>query len=266
MLLIIVRIAKFTFFSNPFKKGNQISGYKMTINKENLKKIVADLDSLKNLIEFFSTQDEVPAIEVDIVKRKLQDIYLLFNSTSEAQAVVGKKAEKPIEVEVKKEVKPIESVGQKEAVVFEIEKEVISRPPVVEEKNSKEEHQIENEKLNKPESSNQGATLSDKLKSNNISLNERLSSNKGNDLSSRLQKGAIRDLNEAIGLNDKFLYIKSLFNGDAHKFREAIEYFNEARNISDAETYIASNFNWNMNDETAQQFLGLVQRKLQNNG
>ena len=229
------------------------------MNKENLEKIVTDLDNLKNLVDFFSTQEEIPSIEIDIVKRKLQDIYMLFSEEAYNSPGNQNKINQttPLEMDVNVEPKiPMEEP------VFELDKENKK------EKNTEQSTSENKEKdeVQKPKTSKTNTTLSDKLKGNNVSLNERLSNKKGSDLSSRLKKGPIKDLNEAIGLNDKFSYIKSLFGGDAHKFRKTIDRLNGIQNLSEAETYISSNFDWDMDDSITHQFLDLVHRKLQSNG
>ncbi|GAJ17419.1 unnamed protein product, partial [marine sediment metagenome] len=82
------------------------------------------------------------------------------------------------------------------------------------------------------------------------------------DLSSKLQSQPISDIGSAIGLNEKFLFINELFNGNSEKFEETISYLDNAPNFNDAFNYLNEHFDWEMENPSVQKLLDLARRKL----
>ncbi len=82
-----------------------------------------------------------------------------------------------------------------------------------------------------------------------------------NNLSTRMQSRPINDLAKAIGLNDKFLFIRELFNGDKEKYHEAIQIINEMPTYEEAENYIRERFDWDEEQAEVEKFMDLVRRK-----
>lgn len=90
------------------------------------------------------------------------------------------------------------------------------------------------------------------------------------ELSQKLADSRIEDLNKAMGLNDKFLYINELYGGNAARFKLAIDYFNqEAKTLNDARTYIERDlieqFKWNspLKTSLSKDFIKLLRRRYQ---
>jgi len=82
-----------------------------------------------------------------------------------------------------------------------------------------------------------------------------------NNLSTRMQSRPINDLAKAIGLNDKFLFVRELFEGDKEKYHEAIQIINEMPNFEQAQAYINERFNWDEEQPEVKKFMDLVRRK-----
>lgn len=61
------------------------------------------------------------------------------------------------------------------------------------------------------------------------------------DLSQKLSAAPLKDLNKALGLNEKFLYINELFGGDVAKFQAAIKTLNNGESFDTARSYIEIN-------------------------
>ena len=72
----------------------------------------------------------------------------------------------------------------------------------------------------------------------------------------------ISDLNKAIGINDRFLMIRDLFDGDAERYADTIDTLNEFETLDDAMIYIIENFAWNPETEGARLLVSLIERKL----
>jgi hypothetical protein len=75
----------------------------------------------------------------------------------------------------------------------------------------------------------------------------------------------IDDLKAGIGLNEKFLFIRELFNNDHLAYADAIELLNASNNIQEAEAIIANKLlpqhHWDLETEAAVSFLHLIFRR-----
>jgi hypothetical protein len=93
-------------------------------------------------------------------------------------------------------------------------------------------------------------------------LNEALSQYADtNNLSKKFQNQPLKDIFSAIGLNDKFLFIKELFNNDASLYESTIEKINSAAGFDEAVRYLDENFTWDFSKSQAQKLLDLVHRR-----
>lgn len=81
-------------------------------------------------------------------------------------------------------------------------------------------------------------------------------------VSDMAHKTPVTDLRDAIGLNDKFLLIRDLFDGDAGACDAAIETLNGFADLDDCMIYIAENYAWNPNSDGARLLVELLERKL----
>lgn len=72
----------------------------------------------------------------------------------------------------------------------------------------------------------------------------------------------ITDIRKAIGLNDKFLMIRDLFDGDAKLYEQTITRLNEFDDLDECMIYIVENFRWNPDSEGAKLLVSLIERKL----
>jgi hypothetical protein len=66
---------------------------------------------------------------------------------------------------------------------------------------------------------------------------------------------------EAIGINDRYNFIRELFNNDTTAFEGAIKFLNDATSFNDAYNYMLLYFNWDMDSEPVQQLLEIIRRK-----
>ena len=72
----------------------------------------------------------------------------------------------------------------------------------------------------------------------------------------------ISDLRKAIGLNDKFLLLRDLFNGDVPLYERTIDTLNAFEDLDECLIYIVENFRWNPDSEGAKMLVSLIERKL----
>ena len=96
------------------------------------------------------------------------------------------------------------------------------------------------------------------------SLNERLKSSQV-ELGAKLSSGNISDLRQALGLNDRFLYINELFRGDQDMFERSMITINNARSLKEARYWIERELKiklgWSEEHPLVQQFYELVSKR-----
>ena len=68
-------------------------------------------------------------------------------------------------------------------------------------------------------------------------------------------------LRRAIGINDKFLMIRDLFDGDARAYEAALDKLDAFGDFDDCMIYIAENYVWNANSDGAKFLMELLERK-----
>ncbi len=79
-----------------------------------------------------------------------------------------------------------------------------------------------------------------------------------------LQSSGIADLREAIGINDKFLFINELFNGDLERYNKVLDELNGFTGLSGAQTYLAElqvQYQWEENSPAYLKLSNLLERK-----
>ncbi len=102
-------------------------------------------------------------------------------------------------------------------------------------------------------------------KFNNIStrLNEQMGGKKGEvDIVGVLNSKPLADLSDAIGVNDRFMFIREIFDGNNGAYNEAISRLNHATSMKDASDVIENYAANKSGSDAVRQLLDLVKRKL----
>jgi hypothetical protein len=99
-----------------------------------------------------------------------------------------------------------------------------------------------------------------------MSLHEHIAAKgSGQTVSDLLHRKPVHDLKAAIGINEKFLFINQLFDGNLHDYSEAIEKLNAMHDLASAKQFVsaelATRFNWNDNNDHVRNFMELVERR-----
>jgi hypothetical protein len=81
-------------------------------------------------------------------------------------------------------------------------------------------------------------------------------------LADEMHHTPIRSLREGIGLNDKFLMIRDLFDGDGDAYEEAISALDALPTLDDCMIHIIENYAWNPDSEGSKFIMQLLDRKL----
>jgi hypothetical protein len=87
--------------------------------------------------------------------------------------------------------------------------------------------------------------------------------NPDNSLVGKMKRKPIKDLRTAIGINEKFAFIK-LFGGDATAWTNALQKLNSFSSYWEAEAMLSEfnqKYKWKDDDETLQTLMDLVERR-----
>lgn len=100
----------------------------------------------------------------------------------------------------------------------------------------------------------------------NVSVNEKLAETKKEQktVAEKLQKSPIQDLRKVIGLNQKFLFMNDLFEGEKSNYDEALDKLNTFDSFDEANDYISeikAKYNWENETESVISFVELVERR-----
>ena len=80
-------------------------------------------------------------------------------------------------------------------------------------------------------------------------------------LAEEITNSRINSLRQAIGINDKFLMIRDLFDGDDEAYDEAITALDKLPSLEDCMIHIIENYEWNPDVEGSKFIMQLLERK-----
>jgi hypothetical protein len=106
--------------------------------------------------------------------------------------------------------------------------------------------------------------LNDRVPKEEASLNEKYKEAKA-EISEKLKDTPIRDLKRAMGINDRYLFINDLFNGDEAMFERSLKTLNNFSILPEAEFWmqreLRMKLGWKDDHILVQQFVQLVRRR-----
>lgn len=219
--------------------------------------IIRELNEAVEIIDDLKSYPDIPFLQVELAKSKCRNaadvIRLLKNLQDNSPAQKGVSEQK---VTSGKQVveKPVPEIKKQENV----EPKPVIRPqePV---KAKEEPQKVSGEKIEK-------VTLGDTFGRQTDRLNEKMGVRKEDDeLIEIIKSKHINSLSEAIGINDKFVFIRELFNGNSELYNKTISSLDNSGNLDDASTILMNFTGDNTKNKTAKQLLELVKRKFQGN-
>jgi hypothetical protein len=225
--------------------------------------IIKDLQEASDIIDDLKKYPGVPPLQVELAKLKCRSagevIGMLKTMQTQPDAVgkepfPKKQVQKQPEVETDVKVPAFEIIPQpKESVAKE--PEIHDTPP------SRVVQEAENKKVLKKDQ--ESPILADQFSHLSSRFNEQLGTMKNDeDFGDIMKTQHLDSLSEAIGLNDKFLFIREIFNGNNNDYSLAISRLESAENMKDAMAVIMSYTGDNNESDAVRQLLDLVKRKL----
>ncbi len=228
--------------------------------RHTLEATVENLHEIEDIIRRFPDEGVIPSIEIDLVLQKLRNIYelmLIMQSRPVASPDNNEPAGKQV-VETVKETTVTVSVEKAP------ENNVVSSTVTqVEEKStaiSAESGKVESIKTKKTKSEKAVQTLADQF-TGRPTLLESLHETYNKESRTLTHNKPVNDLMSAIGINDRFTFIRELFNNDNKAFESAIVKLNSAPDYKNAYAYMENNYEWDMDSEPVLLLLDIVKRK-----
>ena len=215
-----------------------------------------ELDFLKLLVSRFHEQEKVNELELNIALQKMLEIYeqllrikLLPDQLDHEKPTLPKPEPQPQPVAVEPEKKIVKEAPPQQP------------PPPQSQPQQPPPPQPIHEEKKQPATSAKTEILAEKISPTDFHpINESLAQQKtGNDLSSKLQTAPLTSIVSGIGINDKFLFIRELFNGDNTLYNNAIQRLDTASSLTEAMDFICQQ--WDVKNETVQKLIHLVHRR-----
>ncbi len=216
--------------------------------------IIRELNEAVEIIEDLRNYKDVPSLQVELAKSKCRnaaEVIRLLKTIQDKDNSV--KQETPIRVA---EEKP-----------FAREPEIISSPEKAEKKPEIRQPEPPPVKARQPVTAKKKPdtiTIADSFSPRTDSINEKLGVRKEDDGRGDIIKTIpIGRLSEAIGINDKFLFIRELFDGNSEMYNNVISNLDRSSNLEDARAIIMKYAGNEGKNEAAKQLIDLVKRKFQ---
>ena len=248
-------------------------------NKKLLHFLLKDLSELEELFDEKSNGN-FDDLEMEFLQTRLKSSKKLVSILIErdSKTTEGSKNEinsEPnenvmVQEEMKEEKKEVISeektvfVEQQEEVVLEekIEEETVTQTLVKE--TEIKEHVVysdEDVELDEEEIENPNKILGDSFLKEK-SVNDLLASGNGK-LEHKLSNRPVESIQTAIGINDRFQYIRELFDGKSDVYFKTVTEIDGMNDLKEAVHYLQQNFKWKKN-ETSLKFVNLVKRRFLN--
>jgi len=238
--------------------------------------IIKDLREAREIIDDLKNYPGVPQLQIELIKSKCKSaeeiIALLKTMKLDNQSASDQQIEdiKVIQLSESEVPEPLIEINEEDEdegesgpdshlVDNENVSEIINQKPI--EKPGNESDSIIRGKIKDklPETN----TVADLFGPVSNSYYEQLADKQSDaDISSVIKSIPVTDLTEAIGINDKFLFIREIFNGNQESYNEAVSKLNNAAKLSDAKAIIMSYTGEGEENEAVRQLLDLVKRKL----
>jgi hypothetical protein len=227
--------------------------------------IIKDLDETREIIDDLKKYPGVPALQVELAKSKCKSAGEVIALLKNLKENISTGKQEPAQTQNQQQA-PIEkaTTAKSNELISAVEVENKKNLPVDSTDTSiliMEESVLT--QINVPDS----AIVADKFSHLSNRFNEHLGSMKSDDdLSDILKTKPVTSLYEAIGVNDRFLFIREIFDGNKDAYNQAISRLDSVENIADAQAVIMSYKGDNTDSKAVSQLIDLVKRKFPANG
>jgi len=235
--------------------------------RHTLEAAIESLHEIGDLIKGFPPDGNIPVIELDLSLQKLRNVYELLlmirnpvsDQTDAATSFVTEMVSETSNVEEKvpETTMVIEKVTETEITEVKTEVKVVTGQPVTAPVTDPERPGA-NVTKGSPRQTTQ--IISDRFKGRST-LHETLHQSVPRENSTLAHSKPVIHLMTAIGINDRFTFIRELFNNDAPAFENTMNILNEATSFNDAYNYMIQQHDWDMDSDAVQLLLEIIRRK-----
>ena len=234
----------------------------------NLKQAKIILEKINRLYQSMTLDEKsIDVFEQDLMLSYTRQLYAAFSTEEEAQLNVLKEAKlpkarvAPPKMPAPKANPPVAEVVEKAPPPVEIPEPVVEvkkEEPVVAVKVEKPAAKVEAPKPPAPKTKKLAGTEDQEA----LFEQEEVT-----DLSGKLGQMPVKDLNKAMGLNERILTINELFGGDKKLFEDAMKTLNGFSTLEEAKIYltngIAAKYDWaaKSRSKKARVFINLIRRR-----
>jgi hypothetical protein len=225
--------------------------------------IIKDLDEARTIIDDLKNYPGVPVLQVELAKAKCKSagevISLLKSSKDQITEITGlsvvEKQQKRSETDAGQapSSRPLDKNHPDSNILKETSADESIKPPA----EVKEEFKKSSKKVT------ESPRIADKFSHLSNRFNEQMGSKKGeDDTSDIMNTKPLSSLSEAIGINDRFLFIREIFDGNKEEYNKALSRLDSAESLSDARAIILGYTGDDEGNKAVKQLLSLVKRKL----
>jgi len=221
--------------------------------------IIKDLNDARQIIDDLKSYPGVPFLQVELAKAKCKSAAEIIELLKDLKGKENPpKSDPVIPAPVKKEVIAIETAeAPKYRETTEVE-ENKRKPELITKSTAEVKEKPGRPSKKAPES----VIIADTFHNLPGSLNEQIGHRKeDDDVTDLMKTKPITNLSEAIGVNDKFHFIRELFNGNRESYEKAITSLDNSGSFAEARAVIMNYAGNNMENEAVKQLLDLVKRK-----
>lgn len=220
--------------------------------------IIKDLNEASEIIDDLKKYPGVPVLQVEFAKSKCRSAAEVIALLKNLSSIVP--PARDIE-NVKPAAKAPEPETPQAQTIKAPAREKVGQPESI--FNRPREKEQKTESKNTEKKSSDTPIIADKF-GRTSDLYEQKLGNVVNekDLSDRLKVRPITNLSDAIGINDKFLFISEIFDGNKDAYSQAISRLDKAESLQDAMAIIMSYTGEKPENDAVIQLLDLVRLKL----
>jgi chemotaxis protein histidine kinase CheA len=251
--------------------------------KYTLEILTKDIQDIEKLVLNLQNTPDGSTLELDLALSKLRNVYDILTviredmvRTRDSAGETARKPAPPAREEPRAE-KPapeeaaaaVEETPAEEPAPEEVPAAALESPAVAEEAPATPEEApaapeeapaAEEPSPAKEPARKEAGIVAEKFKAES-SINENLAEGRGKDLDSGLLGPPIDSISRNIGINDRFLIIRELFDGDSEAFRKLVDTLDNAGDLKAAKQLLEQHFEGRQDHEGISVLAGLVKRR-----
>jgi len=214
--------------------------------------LTKDIQDIEKLVGNLRNSKDQSAIELDLALSKLRNVYEILTMIK-ADRLHELVSSNPVQEQPSAKTTP---PAKPEPVTLQ---ESETKPEIKPEPTPSPEPKPEPTPSPEPEPVD-SSILAEKFSAES-SINENLAEKRGNDVDSKLMGQPIDNISRNIGINDRFLIIRELFEGDSDQFSNLVGRLDGAENYQSATGILEEQFAGTLDHEGVEILTGLIKRR-----